>query len=1510
MESKLAVYDITYPLLIQKINSVETEKAFYNLALYGAYLFYPVGTNGIYIYDLFVLPELGVWSHFDEPSRWVSVNGNKMVTTSRNRTEFKLWNIEDLSDPVLLSTVSNLQEKSVMNESLIITYGRYNQGLQIYSNPTSGDPQLLAEIGASDEEEVYDVCLIEDKLWTIAENSSGDNKLRIYDLNDPDNPQLVNETDVLSPQNVVARGNNLFITHSEETFLSCYSVGDDYKPDMQYQLGEPEMTDNCATWGNNLFVADDLYIYWYKKKDAGTHIHHKIRNSDFPWRHYINGIYAAENALYVLTSQKKLYYADLSDEDNIRSKGNIGLSSSEVRIVPRGDYVYLTTNEMQSRFRIIDFSDAQNPAMTYELIHNFWDIEAPHGSDLVFLSFNDKYNNMEKGLLALDVSDPSQPQIVKTIELPTAFAEICSAGGYLFAGVQNHAPGNPHIVAFEYDENDLAEVASVEIETGYIHDVFTTEDMVGAARGEKSAILHQFTGLSAKTSKKDDPQSETFNTVPWIALVKNFRRALYMGVIDEMGRFDGEIIASTADNGYPYEFENKGDGLRKYKITRKSADNVLLDMSVAPPAAAKAGCTAAPPGITRHDDESTVRITATAKGNWKFKVWKGSHHSANNPDNIILNNGYSKYSVTAVFEPKTDIPELNLSLGGAKAHKCYTCSADDPVFISTVALEANEVEDWDVHSILFDCEGKADNVRMASLWVGAYPNLTEKLDETEYDDVLGMNFNIGKTIKAGQSLTLSVMYEFEPDKMVCPNEDLARYNINTNVTKLAAEPKESDEFIKNPMEDISALGVELFCIEREYFNNKYYYPDFMNSQIMANAGDENRKIISFCPGTYKQGATGNVEDFWENITLRTIEGAGENARLDFSFLSHFTVHRINNMTIQNVDFISGEEIAEKLFRTSSIYNSRIENCRFVNFEMVFMFNSIEDYPVSLVVSGCRFSGNNFANVGQLFGQLPVSCGSVVIENNIFAMPDKPETVYTAVEGAFYNCSISGNTFSHDGGGKNHIAISSSGWGTTISENNINGFWKGIYLGNASDAFRNNANNLLKYNKITSCVTGIDLSSDCVKNSIIANKIEKCEENCINSGYSHDTKIALNELSECDIGSAAGKKDDPQSGEYKGGVATGNNSIINKNEIHSNQTAGIVAYGMADPEIHYNNFYMNTFAVDNKTSSKQLDARHNYWGAEDGPGVDGGGSGDAFDGDVEYVPFTDEMYPYAAASPADTVFVRENTSDSVNFYCVNWRGEMTEISWGLSQSEEWGIDSFGKLMLTPENPLFVKYIYTAPEVESAEETVNRVRIKIDAIEMTSTMPEDSALVYLVAYQPELKYAAVYPDTAFVRQGDSARFAAMAFDQHGRSIAADPEWAWQDENGNIDSETGMFHANAEPGTYTILCSAGEIAASAYAVVIDSTVSVSEYPAMHEAEIYPNPSGGQINISLGKELQSHSTLIFIDARGNIIYQQALAPGKIKYSIRPPHLPRGFYFIKIRGKSEIFWGKVIIQK
>jgi hypothetical protein len=156
-----------------------------------------------------------------------------------------------------------------------------------------------------------------------------------------------------------------------------------------------------------------------------------------------------------------------------------------------------------------------------------------------------------------------------------------------------------------------------------------------------------------------------------------------------------------------------------------------------------------------------------------------------------------------------------------------------------------------------------------------------------------------------------------------------------------------------------------------------------------------------------------------------------------------------------------------------------------------------------------------------------------------------------------------------------------------------------------------------------------------------------------------------------------------------GMHFGNNAqpTIKRNLIHDNYI-GAEFWNWAFPlSFAYNDVYDNTaFGVENDTSSCQITAESNWWGAADGPSGQGSGSGDAVSTNVDFQPFltfsvgTDVVNTCQLISPTSISMDVGDTSETIlgQVYepgvtpgAGQGAGIVAQVGWGSNASEPSG-----------------------------------------------------------------------------------------------------------------------------------------------------------------------------------------------------------------------------------------------
>ena len=79
---------------------------------------------------------------------------------------------------------------------------------------------------------------------------------------------------------------------------------------------------------------------------------------------------------------------------------------------------------------------------------------------------------------------------------------------------------------------------------------------------------------------------------------------------------------------------------------------------------------------------------------------------------------------------------------------------------------------------------------------------------------------------------------------------------------------------------------------------------------------------------------------------------------------------------------------------------------------------------------------------------------------------------------------------------------------------------------------------------------------------------------------------------------------------------------------------------------------------------------------------------------------------------------------------------------------------------------------------------------------------------------------------------------------------------------------------------------------------------------AQVYPNPTKGNLTIKFQHALTENSKLIIADLSGRILLQQQVAGGQKNIDLNVSKFPAGRYFIKLSNSNELIHQSFVILK
>ncbi len=497
--------------------------------------------------------------------------------------------------------------------------------------------------------------------------------------------------------------------------------------------------------------------------------------------------------------------------------------------------------------------------------------------------------------------------------------------------------------------------------------------------------------------------------------------------------------------------------------------------------------------------------------------------------------------------------------------------------------------------------------------------------------------------------------------------------------------------------------------------------------------------------------------------------------------------------------------------------------------------------------------------------------------------------------------------------------------------------------------------VIKENYISDCFIGLDLKKNSKRNIIKHNEITKNQQgitlhqsdynffkyNEIHDNYKRGMIEVESDNNVWEGNEWYGNGDDSwfsidsdkneklAENDSSGGIILKNSSSIFKNnDIRGNEPSGIICLEGSQPTISENNIHENEeYGLDNRDETVSVEANNNWWGDPTGPSGEGGGSGDKVSSNVNFGDFSAEPFYICVSAETEEVYIPVGMTARVEFSAKKFfdgsagitKDETVEsddeinvtisdeLQW-LGENTEFTLDMSDTTVTAPSQT----FTLTTP-ADISNETTNSV--VLDGVSSINNEWTDSDTLKAIAYAPELAELIIWPDTVEIIPGGSYQFTPYGLDQHNKEIELSGGLQWTAEEGDID-EDGVYTPPGTPGTYRIAGSLEGKEAEAYAVVVDTTVSVEEeivVGKVHEAEVFPNPSRGSVNLRFAAEINSAIQLIVSDALGNKVIDKELptaGEAEYHYELDCSALGSGVYYFLIVNGERQYAGKFLLLK
>jgi hypothetical protein len=410
----LKVVDISDPTYPEIICSVDTTSAM-DVKIFGNYAY--VIDPEIKIVDVsnpynsFIIGIIDI-----DSVSGIAVSGNFAYVTHPDG--LTIVDVSDPSDPVTVSSLDSPDYASDIAVSgqyaYISYYGDPSSSLKVVDVSNPLNPQIVGDLATS-----YAFYLTVAKNLVYMIDNSG---VRIVDVTDPVNPALLGSIYTFQPHEIVVSGDYAYLAAGSEG-LKVIDVSDPENPSIVGNV-VTEDASGVAYSDHNVYIAD--FFGGFKVINVSNPSGPEIIGHGYA--HRGTDIVKKGNHVYVADGTNGLTAVDVSDPSNPRITSSFDTSWS-VDIALSSHYVYLC--DVYDGLNIFDISVPGFP-MLVGSIDNQDDYY--YGIDVVN---NTAYvTSGEKGLLIIDVSDPSNPVITDSVNMIGAI-DVVVSGSYAYVVVAN-----------------------------------------------------------------------------------------------------------------------------------------------------------------------------------------------------------------------------------------------------------------------------------------------------------------------------------------------------------------------------------------------------------------------------------------------------------------------------------------------------------------------------------------------------------------------------------------------------------------------------------------------------------------------------------------------------------------------------------------------------------------------------------------------------------------------------------------------------------------------------------------------------------------------------------------------------------------------------------------------------------------------------------------------------------------------------------------------------------------
>lgn len=1504
----LSIEDPQAPYILTEY-IVHPEANPYSLYINADYAYVALRHKGFAVYNISNLDKITkVFEDSNEAVNEVNGQGNYIYTMDLE-DNFCIWDISNPDTPDKKSTVKleDGYDKIYLHGNYAFLYDGYKAGIQIYDITNKTTPAFETSIN-NPENTVMDMFIENNRMFISSSLGYSDELVQLYDFSAGfDNMTLISELDLRKAISIKKVDNYLYaLASSSDFFLRKVDYSDAQEPSIMEYLRGPNSINAMASDGDQLFYYSHSYTWQYDVSDPMNEKYvTRYYWDDVPWQSYVDWMEADDNKLYVLRT-KKLYIADVTNpEEPVFSENTYPYELGDVKFVARDGIVYSLASGQGWHLDIVDARDMNNPVRAYKEEMFCWDVAAPEGSNYVYIGFSmENILDINKGILVMDASDPTNPIKVAAVETRGMWQSIAIDGDMMYVASNASDMDNKtnyYVDVFDIANPEQPKKVAEYMNSGYALSCVAKNRQIAVMKLDEGVDILEFPDSKVQKDKGDNPQYDPL-ILMGVLLARNggFSKMYFDAVTSYI-----ILYYVDATSTYPPWEVTGGGGLKKVITGKKPEGDVLLYTKVVPKGAAEAGASVSPSNISAHEKNSTASIQATNKGDWKFKKWVGDASGTNKTTSVMMDDDKFVY---AKFAIQKEIPEF--VLGVQEEEKIY-CPYEatyvmEEVPIMKMSVTVNDVCEWDFQSIsIFPNEDVDEKyVEKVILRQGHPPAVGSVIAEISFDNTLGLGFNVGKRLLPGEVFNFTMYYVFSDD-LDCPMEDFLTFNAKTQITHVSAVPDipEGNDYSMLPPQEQASGNKTFYCIEDKKIGKKY-----ADKYILEDMQEESD--IVYCPGTYE-----DVNLFIDKLNVK-VTGTYINEEINTTIVPKFSSPiqiLASPATIKDIIFDNISLIGAPAINLDRSPGSKIDGCKFRNLQ----YSILMKKSLDLTIENSEFIGGQ-AIYSEIGANIDINnCSFILMEemsnNNLLKL--KQITQLTINDCVFSGSSsiddiglklididilnVNNSKFEYFDRGIDIRDYRNSSINTSIfTENNTGIYTPFSGFGETKEKL------LIRRNKFTSNESGVYLMSSAnVISNLFANNNVGMRSGNINYGSLYAINSFRNNKS--DFGRTQKTNDKPQFNDQFGGamIFEGESSPnVLKNNISENEY-GIIINEDAEPRINSNNFENNTnSAIDNMSNAYTIIANGNYFTESE-----------KLTGQIDNQAPLDSPLGLVVESEDDTLYFPEPGNYSATFYFQNWLDSDDNHAGTLSESKDW-ITSSKNHTGTIEDETGGEIVceFTIPDFDNEIENY----ITYSAVSNVDQTWQDEATIHIIGYIPEYSgldlqpsHSDIYPD-----MNDEIQFDVINIDQHNNAMESiDITYNWSATGGNIDN-TGLFQAT-ETGDFEVT-----VEDPTTGFIAKATVTVHEQSNVQEFEIEqigvdisPNPFNYSCRVDFNISYPSRTSIDVYNSLGEkvaSIFDEFTREGRYQAEFHANNLPSGMYTIVITSGKSITTKRVMLVK